>query len=150
MVFLRCMGEDEIWTIFNDAIQFFGMHFSNLHQWSSEDVRYERGAYLRVYDTPVHAWNELFFLLWVSGCGRFIRADECTVDRARLNFARILILTTLLEVVNSTVEVVIDDCSYSFKLVEEWGCHLGDDAFLTEEEKDSRTEVLSQQMMIMF
>lgn len=47
--------------------------------------------------------------------------------------------------VNSTFEIVIDDCSYSIKLVEEWGCHLGDDAFLTEDEKDSRTEVLSQQ-----
>lgn len=94
MVFLRCMGEDDIWTIFNEAIQFFGMLFSDLHQWSFEDVRYERGAWLRVYGTPVHAWNELFFKLCVSGCGRFIRADECTVDRARLNFARILILTT--------------------------------------------------------
>ena len=56
------------------------------------------------------------------------------MDRARLDYARVLISTTILEVVNSTFDVMIDGCNYVLKLVEEWGCNLGEDAFLSEEE----------------
>lgn len=82
-VFIHCVGGEDIWKVFNDAIHFFGMLFVDLQKWSAVDVIYERGAWLRIYGTPVHAWNTLFFKLCVSGCGRFIRSDECTVDRAR-------------------------------------------------------------------
>lgn len=80
-VFLHRLGGADIWKVFNDAIHFFSMLFADLHKWSAEDVNYERGAWLRIYGTPVHAWNELIFKLCVSGCGRFIRSDGCTVDR---------------------------------------------------------------------
>ena len=65
------------------------------------------------------------------------------MDRARLDYARVLISTTFSEVVNSSSEVVIDGCKYVIKLVEEWGCNLGEDAFLSEVEADSRTEALT-------
>lgn len=80
----------------------------------------------------------------MSGCGRYIRSDECTVDRARLDYARVLISTSHLEVVNSSsAEVVIDGIKHVLKLVEEWGCNLGEDAFLSEEETVPSTEALS-------
>jgi len=74
---------------------------------------------VRAYGVPVHAWNDDFFKLCVMGAGRFIRSDECTVDKARLDFARILISTHLIEIVNSTADIVIDGCTYGIKLVEE-------------------------------
>jgi len=85
----------------------------------------------------------MFFKICVSRCGRFIRSDECTVDRVRLDYARVLISTTSLEVINLMSKVVIDECKYMIKLVEEWGCNLGEDAFLSEEEIESTTEALS-------
>jgi len=133
-VFMYCTRGEDIWKVFNDVVHFFGMLFSDLHKWSSEDIIYERGAWIRIYGTPVHAWNECFFKICVSDSGRFIRADDCTVDRARLDYARVLISTTILEVVNSTFDVMIDGFNYVLKLVEEWGCNLGEDAFLSEEE----------------
>ena len=45
---------------------------------------------------------------------------------------------------NITAEFLIDNCNYVVKLVEEWGCNLGEDAFMTEEVIDSRPETLSQ------
>lgn len=142
-VFLHCLGGDDIWKVFNDALQFFGMLFGDLHRWSSQDIIYERGAWLRIYGTPVHACNELFFKLCVSSCGRFIRSDDCTVDRARLDYARVLISTTHLEVVNSSTEIVIDGCKYVMKIVEECGCNLGEDDFLSEEDPVPSTEELT-------
>jgi hypothetical protein len=141
-VFLHCIGGEDIWKVFNDALHFFGMLFADLHKWSPQDDNYERGAWLRIYGTPMHAWNELFFKLCVSVCGRFIRSDDCTVDKARLDYARVLISTTQLEVVNTSTEIVIDGNKHVLKLVEEWGCNLGEDAFLSEEETVSPMEEL--------
>ena len=143
MVFLHCSGGGDMLQVFYEAFDFFNMLFTDIHKWTSNDAIYERGAWVQVYGTPVHAWNELFFKICVSGCGRFIRLDECTVDKARLDYARVLISTTFLEVINATSEVVIDGCKYLLKLVEEWGCNIGEDAFMSEDESDSRAEVLS-------
>ena len=80
----------------------------------------------------------------MSGAGRFLHVDECTKDRAHHDFARILISTPQLEIVNSSLEFFIDGCSYVIKLVEEWGCSLGVDSFLTEEVSEATSEMLSQ------
>lgn len=143
-VFLHCIGAEDIWHVFNDALHFFGMLFNNLHKWSDADAKYERGAWLRVYGVPIHAWNAEFFKLCVMDAGRFVRADECTVEKARLDFARILISTSNLEILNLNSDFIIDGSLVNVKIVEEWGCHLGEDAFLTEVDSDSRPETLSQ------
>ncbi|KEH19396.1 DUF4283 domain protein [Medicago truncatula] len=143
-VHLHCNGGEDIWQVFNDAVHFFGMLFDNIHKWSEQDTRYERGAWLRVYGVPIHAWNDDFFRMCVNRVGRFIHLDECTADRARLDYARILILMPQIEIVNSTPEFLIDDRKHFIKLVEEWGCCLGEDAFMTEEVNDDRPETLLQ------
>ena len=132
-IFLRSRNNADVWNIFNEAVDFFSMFLSDVHKWSPEDVRYERVAWLRVYGTPIHAWNTKFFKLCVSHCGKFVRTDECTVDKGRIDFARVLITTTSLEVLNTTTVVLVDGRQVSIKLMEEWGCCLGEDAFLTEE-----------------
>jgi hypothetical protein len=142
--FLHTTDGEDIWEVFNGALHFFGMIFNNIHRWSVTDIRYERGAWLRVYGAPAHAWNEDFFRLCVMETGRFIRTDECTVDKARMDFARILISTSHLEIVNKTSEFSIDGCLYVIKLVEEWGCNLGEDAFLREDESESVPETSPQ------
>jgi len=142
-VFLHCLGGDDICKVFNEVIQFFSMLFADLNKWSSVDVIYERDAWLRICGTLVHAWNELFFKLCVSGCGRFIRSDTCTVDRARFDYARVLISTTHLEVINSSSKIAIDGIKHVITLVEEWGCNLGEDVFLSEEELESPSDTLA-------
>jgi len=118
-VFLYCTGGEDILHVFNDALHFFGMLFNNIHMWSVEDVKYERGAWVRVYGVPIHAWNVEFFKLCVMDVGRFVRADECTVDKSRIDFARILISTSNLEIVNKSSNFMIDGSLYNIKLVEE-------------------------------
>ena len=86
----------------------------------------------------------LFFKLCVMGVGRFVRTDECTVDKARLDFARILISTSQLEILNTSTDILLDDSLYNIKMVDEWGCNLGEDVFLTEVYHESRSEALPQ------
>jgi len=73
IVFLHSIGGEDIWQVFTDAIQFFGMLFNNIHKWSVTYVRYKRGAWLHVYGVPAHARNDNFFRLCVMNNGRFIR-----------------------------------------------------------------------------
>lgn len=124
-VFLNCTDNEDIWQLFNGALNFFGMLFSNIHKWSVTKVKYERGAWLRVYGVPIHALSDAFFKLCVTEIDRFIRADECTVDKARLDLARILVSTPHIEIVNTSSEIIID------------GSNLGEEAFLTKVEHDS-------------
>lgn len=98
---------------------FFGMLFSNIHKWSATKVKYERGTWLQVYGVPIQAWNDAFFRLCVIEISRFIRADECTVDKGRLDFARILVSTPHIEIVNISSEIIIDGSNFVIKLVEE-------------------------------
>jgi hypothetical protein len=139
-VFLSCTGEDNFAEVLQGANEFFGMLFTNFHKWSEASTRYERGAWLRVYGIPVHAWNDSFFRLTVSGIGRFLYVDECTMDKGRLDFARILIVTPELEIVNRLSDFVIDGRQYSIKIVEEWGYNIGEDAFMSKGEVDSTPE----------
>jgi hypothetical protein len=74
-----------------------------------------------------------------------IHSDVCTIDKARMDFARILISTPIIVIVNKTTEFFIDGSKYVIKLVEEWDCNLGEDAFMTEGESDSRHETSSLQ-----
>ncbi|MCI82077.1 hypothetical protein A2U01_0103351, partial [Trifolium medium] len=72
---------------------------------NKEVVTPQRGAWVRLYGIPLHAWNEDFFKLCVPDCGRYLSADICTVERDRLDYARILIATPALEVVNCVEKV---------------------------------------------
>jgi hypothetical protein len=132
-VFLRCRDDGDMLKTFNEAIDFFSLLFSDFHQWLSEDSSYERGAWVRVYGTPLHAWNVSFLKMCTSVCGRFVRADDCTLDKGRIDYARILLSTNSLEVLNENMEFFVDGRKCFIEIVEEWGCNLGEDAFLTEE-----------------
>ena len=103
-VFIHCTGEEDIWQIFIDAIAFFSMLFTNVDKWSAKDIPYERGAWLRVYGVAIHVWNDYFFKLCVSGVGRFMHVDKCTVDKARLDFARVLVTTPQIEIIKMATE----------------------------------------------
>ena len=61
-----------------------------------------------------------------------------------MDFARLLVSTPNIEIVNKSLEFFIDGTQFDIKLVEEWGCLLGEDAFLTEVESESTPEVLAQ------
>ncbi|MCI36497.1 DUF4283 domain protein, partial [Trifolium medium] len=50
------------------------------------------------------------------------------------DFARVLIATSSLEVLNVTEKLLVDDVLVEVKLVEEWGFNIGEDACLFEEE----------------
>ena len=92
------------------------------------------GAWVRIYGVPIHAWNINFFKLCVLDCGRLLQVDELTLDKERLDYARVMLATSSLELINTISTVVVDGAVLEFKIIEEWGCTLGEDAYLSMEE----------------
>lgn len=136
-VFLHCPDGENVMQVFNDAIEFFSMLFDSVHKWNPREVVYVRGAWVRIYGIPVHAWTMSFFELCSKACGKFLKADECSVEKSRLDFARVLVSTSSLEVLNVTSSILVDGLPYTLKFVEELGYYLGENAFLVDNGSDT-------------
>ncbi|MCI15962.1 sulfate transporter, partial [Trifolium medium] len=130
------MKTEDVMDIIVGAAQFFRHFFSAYVRWDREIMPFQRGAYLRLYGIPLHAWNESFFKLCVMDCGRYLCTDACTLEKERFDFARVLVATSSMEVLNVVEELLVDGVRVEIKIIEEWGFNLGDDACLLEKEEE--------------
>jgi len=76
----------------------------------------------------------IFFKLCVYDCGCLLRVDDVTVEKEQFDYARVLIATTSLEVINISAKIMVDGVIFDFKIIEEWGFSLGEDACLFDED----------------
>jgi hypothetical protein len=74
-------------------------------------------------------------------CGRFLRSDNYTVARDRLDYARVLISTTALAVVKKVEQLLVDGTLVEIQIIEEWGFDLGNDACLLEDDAASKVSL---------
>ncbi|MCI13657.1 DUF4283 domain protein [Trifolium medium] len=95
----------------SSAKEFFQLVFSNWMRWEKNALPYQRGA--------------------------FLRADSCSANKDRLDFARVLIATSDLDIIKRVETVLVDGTLVEIKIVEEWGYAMGEDTFLFKEESDS-------------
>ena len=133
-VLLKVSDEGDVLGMLSEASQFFDNFFSNPIRWNKDILVCERGAWVRIYGVPLHAWNINFFKLCVMDCGRMLRVDDVTVDKGCLDYARILVSTTSLELLNLNISLVVDDAICRFKVIEEGGFSLAEDACLFDDE----------------
>lgn len=97
--FIHSMSNQDVMSVLTEAKDFFNLFFLNHIKWNKDMVAYEHGAWVRIYDTPLHACNASFFKLCVFDCGRFLRVDNCSIAKERFDYARILVATSSLEVI---------------------------------------------------
>ncbi|GAU38427.1 hypothetical protein TSUD_396070 [Trifolium subterraneum] len=101
VVFVRSSEGDDVWEVINNAKEFFTLIFSHWKRWDFNAQPYQRGAWVRLYGIHVHVWNVIFFKLCVFDYGSFLRAGSRSVDKDRLDFARVLIATSDLAIINT-------------------------------------------------
>ncbi|GAU18974.1 hypothetical protein TSUD_178910 [Trifolium subterraneum] len=56
-VFVKSFGGDDALIVINSAKEFFTLLFSHWKRWDFNVQPYKRGAWVRLYGIPVHAWN---------------------------------------------------------------------------------------------
>ncbi|MCI59796.1 sulfate transporter, partial [Trifolium medium] len=69
----------------------------------------------------------------------YMRADSYTTEKDRLDYARVLIDTSDLEVVNRVEKLLVGGEMFEIKIIKEWGMALGEDACMLDNEPDSET-----------
>jgi hypothetical protein len=67
------------------------------------------------------------------------------VDKDRLDFARVLIATSSLEVVKRVERLMVDDNVVDVQVIEEWGYDMGDDACLLVDDRAVETSLCDQE-----
>jgi len=92
-VFMHSLSGVNVWDTVKEAKQFFDLIFSHLICWDKVMLPFQRGAWLRIYGITLHTWNECFC---VFDCGRSLRSDKSSLERERLDYARVLISTPCL------------------------------------------------------
>ncbi|MCI66311.1 sulfate transporter, partial [Trifolium medium] len=55
----------------------------------------------------------------------YLRTDTSTLEKERLDYARVLVATPSLEVLNVVANPLIDGVMVEVKLIEEWGYNIG-------------------------
>ncbi|MCH94556.1 sulfate transporter, partial [Trifolium medium] len=141
-VFVHSLLAEDVMINFNGARPFFDHFFSSIVRWDKELLPFQRGAWVRLYGIPLHAWTVDFFKLCVLECGRYLRTDECSLERDRFDYARVLVATPSLAVINLTDTILVDYSMVEIKIIDEWGFNIGEDACLFEEEdtQESKSE----------
>jgi len=138
-VFIHSSSGIDVSPILEGAKDFFSHSLSNIRRWDKNLVSFQRGAWLRLYGIPLHAWNETFFKLCVLDCGRFLRADSCSMDKDRFDYTRVLIATASLDVVNCVEKLVVDGVVVEIKIIEEWDFNIGEDVCLFERDDGTQS-----------
>jgi len=121
-VLLKSSGDEDVNSILSGAAKFCMPFFSSVTPWNSNNMKFERGASVRLYGIPLQAWNDFLYFLFklcAFDHGRLMRVDTCTVERERLDFARILLATSSLNIINNALDILVDDSLVNIKLVEE-------------------------------
>ena len=134
-VFLRSLDDVDVSTTLSEANDFFNNFFSQPVRWNKDTLVRERGAWVRIYGVPLHAWNYDIFKLCVYDCGRLLKIDDITLDREHFGYARVLVATSSLEIIKSEANILVDGVLFEFKIIEEWGFAVGEDACLFDEEE---------------
>jgi hypothetical protein len=78
-------------------------------------------VWISCYGVPLHAWGDAIFRTIGFKFGSFIQVDPSTKNMLRGDVARVKIVTSLPEVVDSTVVVSVLNKKFVIRVVEEGG-----------------------------
>lgn len=93
--------------------------FESVQQWSESDVHSRRTIWTQWYGVSLHAWNEKFFRMVSTKIGTFVRADNDTISRRKIQMARILVKTSYPEIPRIPLKVAVDGRIFSIRIKEE-------------------------------
>ncbi|KAJ4840526.1 hypothetical protein Tsubulata_027338 [Turnera subulata] len=86
--------------------------------WQRGNHATSRNCWVKVRGIPPHAWSTEFFRLAAVFVGRLIEVAPETVQRQRLDFASLLIQTTLPTMIDKTIDVTIEGQVFHVSMTE--------------------------------
>lgn len=107
-----CILEDlvsgEVESFIEDRRGWWEQSLSIIRPWDPSDVDTDIILWLRITGISCHAWGDKLFKVLAEIRGMFIKCDEQTMTRYKMDEARVCIKTGWKEVINDKVKVFID------------------------------------------
>lgn len=115
---LEDLTEGEVELFIKEKKAWWERWFTSINQWDPNDIVKDRVVWLKIIGTPCHAWEDRIFTLLAGTRGSFIKSDEETKLKKRMDATRIYIKTKYMEQVDNLVEVSIEGVNYCIRLCE--------------------------------
>jgi len=130
------------WTVYYEVVEYVGHYLYDCRPWSKDNaISYERGVWVRCYGVHFQAWNNVFFVGLTSIHDRLLKFDDSTLDKERLDYARLLISTSILKELNVVEDLWIDARKFSICIIVDPEFDLADDVCMVEYEDDHNNSV---------
>jgi hypothetical protein len=94
---------------------------TDLGPWDPNMVSNKREVWVRIYGFPLQVWGEKAFSLFTKPWSIFIGLDEETRQKSRFDVARVKILTSALETIDTTSKIKVQEVEYAVRVIEEGG-----------------------------
>lgn len=130
VVLIQSRMRNNIKELLEDWDEWIRYWFEWVRPWKPIDVCHKRLVWTRWVGVPLHAWSSSFFELVSRKLGSFVKLDERSRNKLRLDFARVLISVPYLDDVNQIISVKVDDRLFSVKILEEVLPNLGDKGWI--------------------
>lgn len=119
MVLLQSSVAGEIERVQREHHQWWCSIFKEVRCWTPNLVAKNRKVWLRFYGIPLHVWEESTFKKLGSIFGEFLDFDEATIERRRLDLARILVSTNRMGFIQDVVKINVMGAVFGVSVVEE-------------------------------
>ncbi|KAK7255912.1 hypothetical protein RIF29_29340 [Crotalaria pallida] len=119
LMLLMPLEGEEIMEILKDTEEVFSNWFVYIKPWEENDIAGYRITWLNCGGIPLQAWNESFFKVLTSKFGSFLKTDNETRDRSRIDIARIQIKTSAQGFINTVLRIMINGKIFGIRIMEE-------------------------------
>lgn len=119
LVLITANDEVDIKATSEEDEDSFARLFEELRPWDNKTVSRERFLWLKIQGLPVQAWEEVSFRTIAGMMGTYIRMDDDTTKKMRLDIARILISASSPETIFRNMTVKIDQHLFNIRISED-------------------------------
>ncbi|CAK8530830.1 unnamed protein product [Lathyrus sativus] len=133
-----CLLEDtsrgDLEVFVKEAREWIDIWSRDIRKWHMEEIDRVRIVWVNCYGLPCVAWSEKNFRQISSSLGSFVKCDEKTRNKEKLDIARFLIKTRLRNILNNLIDIEVNNHSFSLSFIEDLSCGRGDPLFGEEDE----------------
>jgi hypothetical protein len=119
MVLLKVTSKESLESLIENHQPWWNSIFKEVKRWSPQLVAKRRQTWIHMHGIPLHVWDEHLFKTVGARFGVFIDFDEATIERKRLDFARIQISTLRKGLIEERVRIRVVGADYELWVVEE-------------------------------
>ncbi|GKV04536.1 hypothetical protein SLEP1_g16689 [Rubroshorea leprosula] len=119
MVLLEGHDYEDLKELVENGRDWLGCWFSKIKPWSSTTIAVERFVWIKCLGLPLHAWKTEYFQSFGNLWGTFVSLDDSTSGKKRLDVARFLITTPMMESISKSLDIKVNGVMYHIKFFEE-------------------------------